>query len=156
MIKRITQVLSSLLMLVCISAHAETIAVGQKIAPLQLNDQHDQVISIKPQTQYLLFSRDMKGGEVIQDVLATYPDNAAAKLVYLADISGMPSLIARFVAIPKMKDFTFAVGLDHEGNVTADLPSQEESATVVTLNNNLVTAIDFIGSSDALTALLAK
>ena len=108
-----------------------------------LQDQFDKPISVTEQTTTLIFSRDMDGGEVVQAAFAEAPkDQWPQNLVYIADISGMPSLIAKFIAVPKMKDYPFILGLDNEGVATANLPASKEQATIIKLNQLEVISIE--------------
>ncbi|WP_076539249.1 hypothetical protein [Shewanella sp. UCD-KL21] len=133
------------------SAQANVFVVNDKIEPVTLEDQFEQPLVVNEQTQVVLFSRGMKGGEFIQAALeATTTEQQPANLVYIADISGMPSLIARFVAIPKMKDLPFAVGLDREGDATASWPAEEDMATMVTLDKLTVVSIENFDSNETL------
>ena len=87
--------------------------VGDTLVPISLQDQFDNPLQVSAETKVLLFSRDMDGGEIIQAAFADTPEEQRpAHLAYVADISGMPSLIARFIAVPKMQDYPFLLGLD--------------------------------------------
>ncbi|WP_394130221.1 hypothetical protein [Shewanella maritima] len=136
------------------AAAAQTINVGSQLAEIKLEDQFEQSLSLTSETQYLLFSRDMKGGEVVQLALEQHENNDAVDIIYLADISKMPGLISRFIAVPRMKDYPFSVGLDREGDATSNLPSNKDVATLVTLDNLTVKSIQFIDDADALAKLL--
>ncbi|MDO6619417.1 hypothetical protein BCU94_19090 [Shewanella sp. 10N.286.52.C2] len=138
------------------SAQANVFVVNDKIEPITLEDQFEQPLVVNEQTQVVLFSRGMKGGEFIQAALeATTTEQQPANLVYIADISGMPSLIARFVAIPQMKDLPFAMGLDREGDATANWPTEEDMATMVTLDKLTVVSIENFDSNETLIKALS-
>ncbi|ABZ75108.1 conserved hypothetical protein [Shewanella halifaxensis HAW-EB4] len=143
-------VLSSLL---ATSVWANTYQVGDQITDIKLQDQNEAQYQVDSSTTRVLFSRSMDGGTVIQEALEAEPelvkDNS---LVYVADISGMPSLIARFVALPQFKKFPYRVALDNEGEQTKPLPAQKDQATLVELNNNQITKIAFYETADALLA----
>ena len=133
------------------SAQANVFVVNDKIDPVTLEDQFEQPLVVNEHTKVVLFSRGMKGGELIQEALETIPvEQQPTEMAYIADISGMPSLIARFVAIPKMKDLPFAMGLDREGEVTASWPAEKDTATVVTLDKLSVVTIEFYDSGEAI------
>ncbi|MCC4834758.1 hypothetical protein Q4601_13365 [Shewanella sp. 1_MG-2023] len=139
------------------TAQANVFAVNDKIEPVTLEDQFEQPLVINEQTQVVLFSRGMKGGEFIQEALEAIPaEKKPENLAYIADISGMPSLIARFVAIPKMKDLPFSMGLDREGEVTASWPAEKDMATVIVLDKFTVVSIENFDSSDAIVEAISK
>ncbi|WP_394497052.1 hypothetical protein [Shewanella sp. ENK2] len=139
------------------TAQAEVFVVNDKIEPVTLEDQFEQPLVVNEQTQWVLFSRGMKGGELIQASLESLPaEKQPENLVYIADISGMPSLIARFVAIPKMKDLPFSMGLDREGDVTATFPSEKDMASVIKLDKFNVVSIEHFDLSEAITEAISQ
>ncbi|GIU15782.1 hypothetical protein [Shewanella sp. MBTL60-007] len=135
------------------SVWASTYQVGDQIIDIKLQDQHEAQYQVDSSTTRVLFSRSMDGGTVIQEALEAEPELVKdSGLIYVADISGMPSLIARFVALPQFKKFPYRVALDNEGELTKPLPAQKDQATLVELNNNQITKIAFYETADALLA----
>ena len=134
-------------------AQASFYAEGELISSFQLQDQFENEVVVSSGTEVLLFSRNMKGGDIIKEALELLKDGneqGQDNLVYVADISGMPSLIARFVAIPQMKDLPFSMGLDREGDVTKMLPGEEDKATLIRLDKLKIIDVVIIESSEAL------
>lgn len=135
------------------SVWANTYQVGDQITDIKLQDQHEAQYQVDSSTTRVLFSRSMDGGTVIQEALEAEPELVKdTGLIYVADISGMPSLIARFVALPQFKKFPYRVALDNEGELTKPLPAQKDQATLVELNNNQITKIAFYETKEALLA----
>lgn len=134
-------------------AETQAIKVGDTLVPISLQDQFEKTLNVTPETQVLLFSRDMDGGEVVQAAFDATPENQRpANLVYLADISGMPSLIAKFIAVPKMQDYPFILGLDREGDITAAFPAEKSQATVIKINALKVISIEYVQDAQSLIA----
>ena len=136
------------LVVACASAPPPTkpLAVGSRVAPATLLDQNEVPRAIDENVRIIFFAREMEGGAVIRSLLeeedASYLEQNGA--VYVADISGMPSLIANLVAIPKMqKERPYPTLLDRDGSTTAPFPGQEGQVTVLLLDNLRVTAIDY-------------
>ncbi|AQS38291.1 hypothetical protein Sps_03148 [Shewanella psychrophila] len=126
---------------------------GALVAPIVLQDQFEHEVTVTSATEVLLFSRNMKGGDIIKEALEKLQaDNQQGldNLVYVADISGMPSLIAKFVAIPQMKDLPFSMGLDREGDVTKVLPGEKDKATLIRLDKLKIVDVVIFDSSEAL------
>lgn len=124
------------ILLLAPTAAAQTRAVGDRIEPFSLEDQHGEAHEVDASIQVILFSRDMAGGKLLKEALA---DDGAGLLerrgaVYVADISGMPSLVARLFALPSMRERPYAMLLDRDGSATAQLPDREERATVIVLD----------------------
>ena len=117
------------------AAFAEYYAVGNEIEPFTLEDQHGENHTVDASVKVILFSRDMEGGHVLKEGLADVAPGylEEKKAVYVADISGMPGLIAKMFAIPAMRDRPYSIVLDHDGETTARLPDTEGQATLVFL-----------------------
>ncbi|MCK8046128.1 MULTISPECIES: hypothetical protein [Shewanella] len=137
------------------SVLANTYQVGDQITDINLQDQHEAVYNVDSSTTKVLFSRSMDGGTLIQEALEAEPELVSdTGLIYVADISGMPSLIARFVALPQFKKFPYRVALDNEGEQTKPLPAEKDQATLIELNNNQITKITFFATTTDLLAAL--
>ncbi|MEC4728036.1 hypothetical protein HWQ46_21095 [Shewanella sp. D64] len=138
-------------------AQASSYQAGDQVTPIQLEDQFENAVEVNANTLVLLFSHDMKGGDIIKEALELQVSGAEkipATQVYIADISGMPSLIAKFVAIPQMKDLPFPMGLDREGEMTKLLPSEEDMASLILLDNLKVIEVhNFDSSAELIKAL---
>ncbi|MFT5788768.1 MAG: hypothetical protein ACI8SJ_000875 [Shewanella sp.] len=130
---------------------AENYVVGDKMETLKLQDQYETDYAIGNGIKLVLFSRSMDGGTIIQTALEEKPelyDNG--DLAYVADISGMPSIIARFVAIPQFKKFTYRVALDRDGEITKALPAMKDKATLIKISDNKITQISYFYSAESL------
>ena len=69
-----------------------------------------------------------------------------AQAVYVADISGMPSLIANTMTIPRMRKRPYPTLLDRSGDVTAAFPSQPGQATLLRLERLRIQAVLYVDS----------
>ena len=138
-------------LLVFSSAQATTITVGDSLQEVEFQDQHGNALGVTDNTRVVLFSRGMKGGDIIKEALELLPvDKQPKALVYVADISGMPSLIAKFVAIPQMQELPFNIALDREGEPTKLWPGDKETATVIHLQKFKIISVTQVETSDAL------
>ncbi|SUI71790.1 Uncharacterised protein [Shewanella putrefaciens] len=151
-------------LLLCVSclltpiwAFAASYVTGDTINPILLVDQHDKSIEVTDDTRVVLFSRSMKGGDIIKETLQPLSETQFPNhLVYVADISGMPSLIAKFVAVPQMKELPFSIGLDREGEISQMLPDTKDMATMILLDHRNILDIAYFDSSEALSQALTK
>lgn len=151
--------LAALSTLLAALASAEPYAVGAELAALALSDQHGESRSIDAGTRVVLFSRDMDGGKVVREALEARGEGAAALLderraVYVADVSRMPGLVRRLIALPRMRARPYPVLLDEQGEPTARFPSQEGRATVLFLDGLRITRIAYEDAPDAVLAVL--
>lgn len=140
-----------------VSAAESPVAPGDTLPELRLPDQHGEPRSVDASTGVVLFSRDMKGGGVLRDLLAK--DGAAwleqHKAVYVADVSRMPGPIRAVIAMPRMRRRPYPVLVDETGEPTASLPSAEGRASAIFLDQLEVTRVEHVDSLEALRALFA-
>lgn len=129
------------------------------MAPATLLDQNDVPHKIDASVRVIFFAREMEGGAVIQALLDQEGPGYLGKhrALYVADISGMPSLIAKLVAIPKMREERpYPTLLDRDGATTAPFPSEEGRVTIMGLDKLRVTAIHYRGSVAGLREAVAR
>jgi hypothetical protein len=140
-----------LLLVACASGTSEVkpYKVGSRIAPATLLDQHGEPHKIDESVWVIFFAREMEGAAVISQLLAEEGPEFLKKhrALYVTDISGMPTLIANMVAIPRMRDERpYPTLLDREGDVTARFPSEEGRVTILQLHKLEVKGIQYRGS----------
>ncbi|KAB2963905.1 MAG: hypothetical protein F9K15_21820 [Zoogloea sp.] len=129
---------------------------GHAAPALQLEDQHGKPLGVAPDTRILLFSADRAANDLASEVLGKHAAGTLErrKVVYVADISGMPSLVTRMFALPAMRALPFPIGLAREAGPVADLPRQKGAVTVIQLNAGKVGAVDYASDSARLQQLL--
>jgi len=139
-------------------AAAEPYAVGDTIEGFSLEDQHGAVHDVDGRVRVIFFSRDMDGGELLEKALADRDPEFLNEIsaVLVADISGMPRLIARLFALPSMRKRPYPMLLDRDGDTTASLPDVEDQATVILLKDLRVVRVDHYASEEALAESIAK
>lgn len=140
------------------AATAEPPAVGERFPTFQWTDQHDVAAAVGAEVRYVLFTRDMDGGKVVQEVFAEDGQRMldGARAVYISDISRMPALVTRMFALPSLRKRSYRVLLDRDGTATRDFPSDDGRVTVFVLADGSIEAIRTIASPEGLAALLAE
>lgn len=121
-------------------------AIAQPLTAITLPNQWDKPVQINNDTQVVIFSADKASGNLVKEAFAdlALTDLPAKKWTYIADISGMPSLITKMFALPKMKKYPFAMGLDREGKKTQALPREADKVSVIQLQQlNVVDTLFF-------------
>ncbi|MCE9679915.1 hypothetical protein LZP69_12150 [Shewanella sp. AS1] len=137
--------------LISLTVWAAELAMDDTLPAFELQDQHEQTMRLTEDTRILLFSRGMQASETINQALTSLSSEKLPQdLLYVADISAMPSLIAKFVALPQMRDLPFRIALDSEGELTRDWPGDAKRATVIKLERLTVISMTQVGSSEAL------
>ncbi len=134
-----------------VGAFANTLTIGDTIPNIKFNDQFDKVNSIKADTKTIIFAESKDKSTVVKEFLISkgkgFLENNKAE--YVADISGMPSLISKFFALPKMRKYDFSILLLNEEN--KDLfSSKEDKISIYTIVDSKVTDIKYISSKEEL------
>lgn len=69
------------------------------------------------------------------------------KAVFIANISGMPSIITKLFALPKMRKYDHEILLIYDEDDKRFI-SKEEKSTLYTLKDGVIKSIDFITKDD--------
>jgi len=153
---RISHLFTTVLLCTAQLAFAATLAPGMAMPALALTDQHDAKASITPETRLVIFARDMDSAEIAQDALEK--DGAAlltgADALFVSDISGMPGMIRKFIAMPAMRKRSYPMLLDRDGKATTDMPVEKGKVTLLRLDALKIGAVEFVGSAAELKATL--
>ncbi|NLO16766.1 MAG: hypothetical protein GX118_01025, partial [Arcobacter butzleri] len=84
--------------IIALGLHAAPIEMGTKIDNLEIVDQFEKLHKIGEDTKLILFESDKETSDILKDYLLSQKENILEKnsAVYVADISGMPSIISKF------------------------------------------------------------
>jgi len=136
---------------------ANAVEVGERLTPFTLDDQHDQRFTLDATTRVLLAASDMDGAKLVKAALAEQPKGwlEARHAIFVADIQGMPALIGKLFAIPKMRDYGYRVVLDREGQVVPHYAVAPGQVQWLQLDNGSVVAKRSFSDADALRQALA-
>jgi hypothetical protein len=137
-----------------LSAFANSLTVGSELPVLTVKDQFDKEFTIDAKVKTVIFSATKEESNTIKEFLAAKDKDYLINnnIAYVADITGMPSLISKFIAIPKMKDYAFSILLIDEDNKVL-FPVEEDKISIITLENSKVTNIKFIKTAADLAAI---
>ena len=92
------------------------IIIGKELQDFTFNDQFDKPTSLSSSTKKVMFAFTKPTGHLIKMFMADKkPDYLTSKdIIFIADISGMPSIIAKMFAIPDMQESKYPVLLIKE------------------------------------------
>ena len=136
-----------LVALLTAGAFADSLSVGSNVSNISIKDQFEKTNSISAETKTILFASDKDSSDLLKEYLLSKEGDilTANKAIYVADISGMPSLISKFIALPKMKKYPFSIMLLDDTN--KDFFGKEEGKIIVyTLDNLKVTEMKTIST----------
>jgi len=145
------------LLLVTISIlSANALFIGMpldKLKSFNYEDQFEKEIHIPQSTRLVILSYEKETGAVINELLneqspAYLHDHNA---LYIADISGMPSLITFMFALPKMKKYKYRIHLNYEERFAKEFPPKEEQITLLFFNaQNFLSKIAYVSTKEEL------
>jgi hypothetical protein len=124
-------------------------ALNSNINSFTLNDQFDKPHTVNADTKTIIVSFEKGTSADINEFLNTKEANFLEKnqAVFIADISGMPSIITSLFALPKMKKYKYNVLLIYDEE-DKRFSQQKERTTVYTLENGIVKSISYIQKDD--------
>lgn len=73
---------------------------------------------------------------------------------YIADISGMPSLISRFFALPKMREIASPILVTQDPDLVAWIPKKESKLTLIFAQGGKVSKIIYSSDEEEIRVLL--
>jgi hypothetical protein len=134
---------------------ADALVVGRPLPEIGFVDQFDATHALG-NCDWLLFAPDRRSSDIARDLLSD-PDRvdmSRQRLCHVADISTMPAVITKLVAVPAMRDYPHPVLLDHAGTLTAGWPRQPGHLTVLDVREGRIASVDFAASVDEAIGLL--
>ncbi|QKF74383.1 hypothetical protein AFAEC_2240 [Aliarcobacter faecis] len=137
--------------------NAAPLAVDSVVENIKIKDQHEAEKIIDAKIKTILFASDKKTSDLLRDYLLplSEKENVLEKnsAVYVADISGMPSLISKFIALPKMKKYPFSVLLLDDTNKD-NFTKEDGKIIVYSLDNGKVVKIEKISTTEELANII--
>ncbi len=134
------------------SKPAQYLAIGNQVDFSLLEDQYGHPFKHEDVMNTVLYVNNMRGKKITRDALVGIDLSCldAGRVVYLADISGMPSLISKLIAVPKMRDYDYPIWLDYSGLATEQLPVREDMVTLIQVSAGAIRSLEFISDSQTL------
>lgn len=131
--------------------------VGSSFPEAVFENQYAEEVKVSAETKWLVFVAEKEISKQVTDYLNESKFNLdSVKAIYISDISAMPSLITKMVALPKMRKYGFKIALDRTGEVTRSWPKESGKATVVQLEQMKVQQIKYLGSKAEVTQFFSE
>jgi hypothetical protein len=136
----------------------EPFNIGKRIPAFTLKDQYGKEREVNEQVRLILFCREKKGNDIVGEALKKTSADYLSQhhTVFVADTSGMPRLITKFVALPALRKKPYRVLLDPEPSVTKDFPSEKDKVTLLFLENLTIKAIEFVDDPKDITKAMEQ
>ncbi|WP_072679361.1 hypothetical protein [Arcobacter sp. LA11] len=131
--------------LLFVATFANALNIGDATPAFEIKDQFEKKHKIASDAKTILVAADKGTSEILRDYFLAKDAKflTSNKAYYVADISGMPSLIAKFFALPKMKKYPFSVLLVDEEQ-TKSFTKKEENITIYTVKNGKISDIRYV------------
>lgn len=131
---------------------------GDTLPPLQWKDQTGTTRNLSPDTVKLFFTADMPASKIVNGVLEARDADVLPiyKAILVSDIHKMPSLISRFVAIPKMKGYKYKIHLIEDSESGKPFPKLAEKITYLRLNQGKIEDVQFLSTAAEFQTALEK
>lgn len=128
---------------------ASDFEINQNIGSFSLPNQFDEKQTIDNSIKTIVVSFEKDTGKDVNEFLSSKDKDFLKKhdAVFIANISGMPSIITKMFALPKMRDYKHSVLLIYDEN-DKRFKSQEEKSTVYKLENGVIKTIFFVTKND--------
>lgn len=141
-----------------LAASVQAVEPGERLAPWTLSDQFEQAYTLDDDLRILLVARSMDGAKLLNAALEGQAKGylEARQALFVADISGMPSLIGKLFAIPAMRDYSYRVLLDREAQVVPQYAAPEEGVLWLQLQRGVLQERRVFGDAAALRAALEQ
>ncbi len=135
--------------LFAIILYANSFEVNQNIGTFSLPNQFDKKQTIDSSITTILVSFEKGTGKDVNQFLASKDKDFLKNhhAVFIANISGMPSIITRMFALPKMRDYKHSVLLIYDDD-DKRFVSQEGKTTLYKLKDGVIKSISFITKDD--------
>ncbi|MDT8446386.1 MAG: hypothetical protein RRB13_05765 [bacterium] len=107
------------------------------LAQMGLSDQWDQPLANPSEVRWLLVSGDKAAHSEVHEYFNEQGADWLQRqgLVYLSDISAMPSLITKMFALPKMRKYQYPLYLDRSGEQVGPIQPPQGKLLLVELAN---------------------
>jgi hypothetical protein len=69
---------------------------------------------------------------------------------YIADTSGIPRLVAKFIVFPALRKKPYAIMLDDEPSVTKSFPFEKDCVTLLHVNAFVIQAVEFMNDPESI------
>ncbi len=110
-----------------------------RVPTLNLLDQYDHTITIDKDARFLIYTAQKDVALEVANILEQKEQLLRAKKIYfLSDISDIPSFIASWFAIPKMRSYPFSILLIQQEQISDYFGATEGHVTLYSLEQSKV------------------
>ncbi len=134
------------------------IVIGKELAHYKIKDQFDKEHNLNLDVKKVIFAFSNVTGQLMKVYMSSRKTDylTSRNIVYIADISGMPSIISKMFAIPDMKESVYPILLIREKENAKRFRNEEQknAIMIISLENKIVQNVKFVTNETDLKAEL--
>jgi hypothetical protein len=136
----------------------ESITVGSTIPIIATQDASENPFPLPGGLKKIIFVGEMEASKMIHAVMEEKGQNHLDKnnTAILADIHKMPSLISKWVALPKMKGYSYKQHLIRDDKSGAPFPREPKKVTGIRIKDGKVQSIRFLVSESEISQFILE
>lgn len=125
---------------------AAELQVGGVFPGLILQDQHENKATVPSDAGIVVFAADKAGADLVNAYLKDQPAKhlLQRRARFVSDISGMPSMITRMFALPRMREYPYPIYLVRDEGSVSFIPRRKGHVTVMYLQEGKITGISYV------------
>ena len=131
--------------------------VGSKLE-FKLPDQFDKAVELSDSTKRVVFVFAKSTGHIAREVFKNESKDylPSRNIIFVADVSGMPTVIRNTFALPDFRESPYSVALIYDKNIAKAYKNGADitKVIIVTLDKKVVTKVETADSEEALKKLL--
>ena len=115
-------------------------------------------MKIPKKSQLIIVAFEKDTGKLVNKYLNTKEQFYLVKRhgIYIADINKMPSIITNMFALPKLRKYKHLIYLHFDEEFQTIVPHHEEEITIIRVDNQKITDISFVKTTQELQAAIEK
>ena len=129
---------------------AEGVIIGKNLKDFTIKNQFDKPIRLTKDTKKIIFVCTKPAGHLVRNYLKEQDKNFLEKrdILFIADVSAMPSIIYKMFALPDFKKSPYSVLLltDEEKAKRFKNKAHKDEVMIIYLDNKKVTKVKFIST----------
>jgi len=133
------------------------LSVGS-ILSFTLPDQFDKPVTLTPETTKVIFVFAKSTGHTVREFLKKQDKNylPSRHTLFVADVSGMPTIIRNTFALPDFRKSPYALALIYDKAIASAYKNEKDAdkITIVTLKNGVITELETVTTEEALQKVL--
>ncbi len=132
------------------------IVIGKELASFSFKDQFDKEHSLTKEIKKVIFAFSKPTGHIMKIYMGVREVNylTSRDILFIADISGMPSVISKMFAIPDMKESKYPILLikEKENAIRFRNEEQKNAVMIISLENKIIQSVKFVTNETDLKA----